>query len=138
MAKTASSSRGTRAVLMPISCTPNAETVGLGGCAMAAAPAIVRCVGGTPQDALDTTLRMYEITAAENDAWQIPALDFRGTPTGFDLLKIVGTGIVPAVNTGIAHKEPGVGMVGAGLVKPPFECFLDAARAYAEKHGGRS
>jgi hypothetical protein len=111
------------------------ETVGLGGCAMAAAPAIVRFVGGTPQDALATTLRMYEITAAENDGWQIPALDFRGTPTGFDLLRIVETGIVPAVNTGIAHKEPGVGMVGAGLVKPPLECFLDAARAYVERYG---
>jgi hypothetical protein len=114
------------------------ETVGLGGCAMAAAPAIVRFVGGTPEDALATTVRMYEIAAAEHDAYQIPALDFRGTPTGIDLLKVVETGIVPAVNTGIAHKEPGVGMVGAGLVKPPLECFLDAARAFVEKHGGRA
>ncbi|MBI4917385.1 MAG: acyl-CoA synthetase FdrA [Acidobacteria bacterium] len=111
------------------------ETVGIGGCAMAAAPAIVRFVGGTPEDAVATTLRMYGITFAENDGWQIPALDFRGTPTGFDLLKIVETGIVPAVNTGIAHKEPGVGMVGAGLVRPPLECFLDAARAFIRRYG---
>jgi succinyl-CoA synthetase alpha subunit len=111
------------------------ETVGLGGCAMAAAPAIVRFVGGSPEDALATTRRMYEITAAENAAYQIPALDFRGTPTGFDLFKILETGLVPAVNTGIAHKEPGVGMVGAGLVKPPLACFVDAARAFVERYG---
>jgi hypothetical protein len=111
------------------------ETVGIGGFAMAAAPAIVRFVGGTPQDALDTTLRMYEISSAENDAYQIPALDFRGTPTGIDLIKIIRTGILPAVNTGIAHREPGIGMVGAGLVRPPVQCFVRAARAFIEKWG---
>jgi len=111
------------------------ETVGTGGFAMAAAPAIAKFVGGSPADAMTTTLRMYEITAAENGAYQIPALDFRGTPTGIDLLKIVRTGILPAINTGIAHKEPGVGMVGAGLVKPPVKCFVDAARAFVRKFG---
>jgi hypothetical protein len=111
------------------------ETIGIGGFAMAAAPAIVRFVGGTPQDALDTTLRMYEISAAENDAYQIPALDFRGTPTGIDLVKIIRTGILPAVNTGIAYREPGIGMVGAGLVRPPVQCFVRAARAFIEKWG---
>ena len=110
------------------------ETVGLGGLAMAAAPAITRFVGGSPADALETTLRMYAITVAEHDAFQIPALDFRGTPTGIDCLKVVRTGVVPAVNTGIAHKSPGIGMVGAGLVKPPMECFLEAARAFVETH----
>ncbi|MFC2099909.1 hypothetical protein ACFLSF_03670, partial [Candidatus Bipolaricaulota bacterium] len=56
-----------------------------------------------------------------------------GTPTGIDVLKVAETGVVPAINTGIAHKEPGVGMVGAGLVTPPFECFTDAACALAER-----
>ena len=100
---------------------------------MAAAPAIVQFVGGTPQRAIEFTQRMYEITLAENNAYQIPVLGFRGTPTGIDVLKVVDTGIVPAINTGIAHKEPGVGMVGAGLVTPPIACFRDAARALAEE-----
>jgi len=108
------------------------ETTGYGGFAMAAAPAIVQFVGGTPARAIEFTKRMYEITLAENNAYQIPSLGFRGTPTGIDVLKVVETGIVPAINTGIAHKEPGIGMVGAGLVTPPIECFRDAARALAE------
>ncbi len=110
------------------------ETCGIGGFAMAAAPAIVQFVGGKPEDALAITRRMYEITIAENDAYKIPALDFRGTPTAIDVLKVAETGILPAVNTGIAHKEPGIGMVGAGLVKPPLKCFHDALEAFVEKY----
>lgn len=110
------------------------ETSGIGGFAMAAAPAIVKFVGGTPKDAIAVTMRMYEITAAESDSYQIPVLDFRGTPTGIDVRKVVETGILPAINTGIAHKNPGVGMVGAGLVKPPENAFRDALVAFAEKY----
>ncbi len=105
------------------------ETAGIGGFAMAAAPAIVKFVGGSARDAVRYTQQMYEITVAENDTYQIPTLDFRGTPTGIDLLKVVETGILPAINTGIAHKEPGIGMVGAGLVHPPENCFHDALRS---------
>jgi len=111
------------------------ETVGIGGFAMAAAPAIVKFVGGTPADAINFTKRMYEITVTENDTYQIPNLDFRGTPTGIDVVKVVETGILPAINTGIAHKEPGVGMVGAGLVEPPVKCFTDAFEAFVNKYG---
>ena len=111
------------------------ETAGIGGFAMAAAPAIVKFVGGTPKDALHVTRQMYEITIAENDTYQIPFLDFRGTPTAIDLIKVVETGILPAINTGIAHKEPGVGMVGAGLVRPPESCFHEAFEAFAERYG---
>lgn len=107
------------------------ETVGIGGFAMAAAPAIVKFVGGTPEDARRFTQDMYEITMGENSLFQIPALDFKGTPTGIDLIKIIETGIYPVINTGIAHKDPGVGMVGAGLVKPPTNCFADALLAFA-------
>ncbi len=110
------------------------ETTGIGGFAMAAAPAIVKFVGGSPALAVQVTTQMYEITVGENDTYQIPALDFRGTPTGIDLLKIVETGILPAINTGIAHKDPGVGMVGAGLVKPPVKCFTDAFEAFAARY----
>ena len=94
------------------------ETAGLGAFAMAAAPAIVTFVSGTPQDALNATLEMYEITAAEHASFSIPQLDFRGTPVGIDLRAVVETGITPRVNTGIAHREAGVGQIGAGLVRP--------------------
>ena len=113
------------------------ETTGLGGFAMAAAPAIVKFVGGTPQDAITFTQQMYDITVAENDTYQIPGMDFRGTPTGINVLKILETGRLPNINTGIAHKDPGVGMVGAGLVKPPEKCFRDAFNAFAERYGAR-
>ena len=108
------------------------ETAGIGGFAMAAAPAIVQFVGGTAKDAVNFTLKMYEITAVENNIYKIPALDFRGTPTGIDIRKVVETGILPSINTGIAHKEPGIGQVGAGLVKPPMNCFEDALKAFVE------
>jgi hypothetical protein len=111
------------------------ETAGIGGFAMAAAPAIVSFVSGTPQDALNATLEMYEITVAEHRHFTIPALDFRGTPTGIDIRKVIELGITPRINTGIAHKEPGVGQVGAGLVRPPKAIFEQALIAYAEQYG---
>jgi len=110
------------------------ETAGIGGFAMATAPAIVTFVGGTPKDALNATLEMYEITFAEHKYFTMPVLGFRGTPTGIDLRKVVELGITPRINTGIAHKNPGVGQVGAGLVRPPLKIFEDALLAYAEKY----
>ena len=101
---------------------------------MAAAPAIVKFVGGTPADAIAFTEKMYEITLAESEVYKIPVLDFRGTPTAIDLRLVVEKGIMPVINTGIAHREPGIGMVGAGLVKPPENCFKDALAAFAEKY----
>lgn len=110
------------------------ETAGIGAFAMAAAPAIVTFVSGTPQDALNATLEMYEITIAEHTHFSIPILEFRGTPTGIDIRKVVELGITPRVNTGIAHKEPGIGQVGAGLVRPPMAIFEQALVAYAEEY----
>jgi Protein of unknown function (DUF1116) len=114
------------------------ETAGIGAFAMAAAPAIVTFIGGTPQDAVNATLEMYEITAAEHGQFTIPALGFRGTPVGIDLRKVVELGITPRVNTGIAHRQAGLGQVGAGLVRPPMAIFEQALVAYAERyfHGG--
>ncbi|HXF63185.1 MAG TPA: DUF1116 domain-containing protein, partial [Caldilineaceae bacterium] len=111
------------------------ETAGIGAFAMAAAPAIVTFISGKPKDAIDSTLEMYEITVAEHKYFTIPALDFRGTPTGIDLRKVVETGIAPRVNTGIAHRNPGVGQIGAGLVRPPLEIFEEALVAFAEHYG---
>jgi Protein of unknown function (DUF1116) len=107
------------------------ETAGLGGFAMAAAPAIARLVGGTAADALATTRRMREITLAEHPLFQIPALEFRGTPVGIDVTLVTRTGILPQINTGMAGKVAGTGQVGAGLVTPPAEVFPDALRALA-------
>ena len=109
------------------------ETSGIGGFAMAAAPAIVRFVGGDVSDALHNTLQMYEITLAEHPMYQVPVLGFRGTPCGIDATLVVRSGIVPVVNTGIAGREPGVGQVGAGLVTPPISVFADAVRALAQR-----
>jgi hypothetical protein len=111
------------------------ETAGFGGFAMAAAPALVTFIGGTAKDAVETTYDMYEITYAEHKAFTIPGLDFRGTPTGVDIRKVVDKGITPRVNTGVAHKDPGVGQVGAGVVSAPMKCFEDALIAYADKYG---
>lgn len=108
------------------------ETVGVGGFAMAAAPAIVNFIGGKPGDAFDATNEMYEITIAENTNFNIPALDFKGTPTGIDVRKVVEKGILPRINTGIAHKEPGIGQIGAGIVLPPMEIFIEALKELAK------
>jgi hypothetical protein len=105
------------------------ETAGYGGFAMAAAPAITQFVGGTPQMALAATLEMYEITFGEHEGFTIPALNFRGTPLGIDVRRVMETGILPRLNTGIAHKNPGVGMVGAGILRAPEKCFNDAFEA---------
>lgn len=110
------------------------ETAGIGGFAMATAPAIVTFVGGTPKDAMNATLEMYEITFAESKFFTMPSLEFRGTPTGIDLRKVVELGITPRINTGIAHKNAGVGQVGAGLVRPPISIFEQALVAFAEKY----
>jgi hypothetical protein len=108
------------------------ETAGIGGFAMATAPAIVRFVGGSVPDALATTRRMHEITLGENSRWAIPVLEFRGTPTGIDVTKVCRTGILPQINTGMAGKLAGVGQVGAGLVTPPAEIFPKALTRLAE------
>jgi len=111
------------------------ETAGFGGFAMAAAPAIVSWVGGSVQLAFEITNKMYEITYTKHRYFLIPYLNFQGTPTGVDIRKIVKTGIVPTINTGIAHKQPGIGQIGAGLVSFPFEVFKKAFEAYVEEYG---
>ncbi|GGB83550.1 hypothetical protein N798_05125 [Knoellia flava TL1] len=105
------------------------ETAGIGGFAMAAAPAIVKFVGGDVPFALRATQTMYEITFGEHPMYQVPILDFRGTPTGIDVVSVVRTGILPQINTGMAGRVAGTGQVGAGLVTPPAECFPAALAA---------
>jgi Protein of unknown function (DUF1116) len=113
------------------------ETAGIGGFAMATAPAIVRFVGGSVPDALATTRRMHEITLGENPRWTVPVLEFQGVPSGIDVTRVCRTGILPQINTGMAGKRAGVGQVGAGLVNPPAEIFPKALARLAELARGR-
>jgi hypothetical protein len=106
------------------------ETAGLGGFAMAAAPAIVQFVGGSPADAVAQTREMYQICHGVNHALTLPTLDFAGTPAGIDLRKVLDRSIEPVINTGIAHAEPGVGQIGAGITRAPMACFIAALEAF--------
>ena len=108
------------------------ETFGIGGFAMAAAPAIVALVGGTVEEAMGYSRTMNAITTGNNPNITIPALDFMGVPSGIDVLKVMETGILPVINTAIAHKEPGIGMIGAGITHPPVEAFQKALRALVD------
>jgi hypothetical protein len=105
------------------------ETAGLGAFAMAAAPAISKYIGGTPGELTRQTLEMYRITEGEHPDFRIPALDYRGTPTGIDIRKVVSTGITPIINTSISHKHPGIGQIGAGRTRAPLQCFQAAIAA---------
>jgi hypothetical protein len=109
------------------------ETNGLGGFAIAASPAIVQFVGGTTSDAIQYTLEMYEIAAAENTVYQIPYLNFRGTPTGIDVVKVITKNILPFIDTGVAHRDPGVGQVGAGVLTASEEPFRRAFEGLAAR-----
>ena len=112
------------------------ETVGLGAFAMAAAPAVVGYIGaGRASEAAAFTRSMAEIVVGANPAWTIPSMDFTGVPTGIDIRLVVETGLAPTINTGIAHREPGVGQVGAGIVRAPLKCFEQALVAFAETLG---
>ena len=112
------------------------ETVGLGGFAMAASPAVAGFVGaGTAAEALNYTRAMFEITAGRNPDWTLASLDFAGVPTGIDVRKVLEAGVAPTINTGIAHRKPGVGQVGAGVVRAPLACFEQALEALAAELG---
>ncbi len=111
------------------------ECIGIGGFAMGSAPAVVRFVGaGGLADAQRYTNSMGEITVGRNPALAMPNMDFAGVPTGIDIRKVVATGILPVINTGVAHREPGIGQVGAGIVNPPPQIMAEALRAFAEKY----
>ena len=101
------------------------------GFAMAAAPAIVQFVGGTPADAIANTMAMTHITLGRNNAFTLPPLNFSGTPAGIDARKVLDTGILPIINTGIAHRQAGIGQIGAGITRAPLDRFSRAIGALA-------
>jgi hypothetical protein len=108
-----------------------AETLGLGAFAAAAAPALARYMGGTVAAAMELSSLMYEITIAEHPTFKIGALEFRGAPCGIDVRLAARKNIAPVFNSGIAHKEAGVGQIGAGFGYVPMQCCRDAAAAIA-------
>ncbi len=110
------------------------ETAGIGGFALADSPAILSLIGGSAEDAIKYTKQMRDITMTSNDTFSLPILDFQGTATGIDLRKVLRTGVLPVIDTAIAHKEPGIGMIGAGLVRPPIHAFKKALHAYGAKY----
>lgn len=110
------------------------ETAGVGGFALANSPAILSLIGGTSEDAIRYTKQMRQITMGLNETFTIPILNFQGTATGIDLRKVVRTGILPVIDTAVAHKKPGIGYIGAGLVNPPIEAFHQALYAFGKKY----
>ena len=109
------------------------ETAGLGGFAIAASPAIVQFVGGSTKDAINYTLKMYEITAGENNIYKVPYLNFRGTPTGIDAIKVAEKNVLPFIDTGVAHKKAGIGQIGAGVLSAPADPFKNAVIGLANQ-----
>ncbi|MBS0446482.1 MAG: DUF1116 domain-containing protein [Proteobacteria bacterium] len=107
------------------------ETAGFGGFSLAASPALVQFIGGSVAEAVAYSREMVEITAARNPSLSLPNLDFGGAPCGIDIRKVVDNGIRPVVTTGIAHKQAGIGQIGAGIVRPPMGCFAQAVLAFA-------
>ena len=110
------------------------ETAGVGAFALADSPAILSLIGGSAEDAIRYTEQMREITMTQNNSFSLPILNFAGTATGIDFRKVLRTGITPVIDTAIAHREPGIGMIGAGIVRPPIEAFKEALHAFGRKY----
>ena len=115
--------------------SPIVETIGLGGFAQAAAFPLQRYQGGSAQVMVERNLELYEITVGENSHYHIPYLDYRGSPTGIDVFKVLDTGVLPAMDIGIAGRDGG--QIGAGVVRAPAECFECAAEAWRARYGTR-
>ena len=113
------------------------ECVGLGGFAMAASPAITEFVGGNTKWALNIMTKMDRITLTRNNDFLIPYMNYRGTPTGIDIFKVKRSRILPILNSGIAHRTPGIGQIGAGIFHAPFQCFAKAVQDFNNNYGAR-
>lgn len=111
------------------------ETVGWGGFVLGGATGILSLVGGTPEEALAYSREMRQITVTTSPNYRMPILGFQGASVGIDIRKVVQTGVVPIIDTAIAHKNPGHPIIGAGLVRAPLECFKKALRAFGQKYG---
>lgn len=111
------------------------ETAGYGGLSLAASPALVQLVGGTVAQAMAYSREMYNVTWTRNPTMSLPTLEFAPAPAGIDVRKVVDTGIRPVLTTGIAHRQAGIGQIGAGIVRNPMACYTQAVLALAARLG---
>lgn len=109
-----------------------AETIGLGGFAQASAPSLQDYQGGSYETMIERNKELYAITVGENPDYLIPALGFRGSPTGIDIFKVIDSKVLPVLDIGIAGRNGG--QIGAGVVRPPLSCFEIAAEAYRRRY----
>jgi hypothetical protein len=111
------------------------ETGGLGGFAIAAGISVLKLLGNSSfSEAMLITENMYQITNDFSQNYFIPNLNFKGVPLGIDLIKVISTGITPMINTAIASKKAGGGMIGAGISRAPMKMFVDALKAFNNKY----
>jgi hypothetical protein len=109
------------------------ECIGLGGMAVAAAPAVAAFFGGGAADAIARTELMSQITVGRSRRFTIPALDFAGTPLGIDARLAAELEITPQITTGVLHASSGAGQIGAGVAHQPIGPFRAAVLALAEE-----
>ena len=108
------------------------ETIGLGGFAQAAAPALQNYQGGSYEPMIARNKELYQITFGENPDYLLAALGYRGTPTGIDIFKVIESNVMPVMDIGVAGRDGG--QIGAGIVRAPIECFETAAAAYRKRY----
>jgi hypothetical protein len=110
------------------------ETRGLGGTALPSSPSQARLLGEDFQTAVNHTRAMREVSVSEDQLFRIPYMDFSGVPVGIDIRKVVQTSIVPKIDTGMAHKEGGHGIIGTGITEAPIQAFKNAVVAFAAQY----
>jgi hypothetical protein len=109
---------------------------GLGGGAMAAGIAHVLSTGDSAEDAIRYTREMMRVSVGKNSNFRIPALNFEGTPVGVDIRRVLETGISQVCAVGIAHRKPGIGLIGFGMVRVPMACYERSYEAFSKKYVG--
>jgi hypothetical protein len=110
------------------------ETVGWGAFVLAGALGLLPQLGAKLESAVAQSQRMRDITLSASPSFLIPALGFAGAPVGIDLRKVLDTGVTPLIDTAIAHKDPGHGYIGGGIVNAPMECFIKAFQGFVKKY----
>jgi hypothetical protein len=110
------------------------ESRGLGGTALPASPSQARLFGGGLEEAVQHTKAMQKVSILEDPLFRIPYMDFVGVPVGIDIRKVLELNTVPRIDTGIAHKDGGHGIIGTGIADAPIEAFKKAIAAFAAEY----
>ena len=110
------------------------ETRGLGGTALSASPSQARLLGEDFQEAVNHTKAMKAVSIGEDPLFRIPYMNFTGVPVGIDIRKVVATGTVPKIDTGMAHKQGDHGIIGTGITEAPMIVFKRSLAAFAKEY----